>query len=656
MSESPAMADSTPRTRLAAAALLGVVLAVAAGWGLHAFAPKPWNGGNLVPIVVSGMVGILAACGLLAPGSALWRRRFAFVALAFGTALLFLLGVIETTTRDMLFRKNFERWIPWAAGSGLLIWTAAYGVERLLKRRIWQFTAVLAGIALATVTLQNGSYLYKSLAGERVRAWNVYHYYVGSKYFGELSYTGLYAATLAADEQWQQGKKKLKGKKLKRRNKVKDFGSIKKSRDMRDYQLKSRAEIIAGFDEYEMSPKRFAELGRDTRFLRKYMGLKSPGWNDALKDLGYNPAPPWTLFGTILSNLVPTTWPHFWLVANSDVPLYFACFFLLWWGLGLRVTSAMAIWICSIQFNEARFTGGMWQYDWMVSTLVTAAFYRRGWYKSAGVALTWGAMTRVFPGFLILPFVLKASWDALGALRAGRGLRGAHAAIKPRHWNFLLAFTLASGVLFAGSHFTGRGLKTWPEWVDKIGRHTDTHAVTSNQRVGVGRVALHQPTKKNIWGEIRGGRQTKLDEAKPRKRALQLFGLLLLIPALLRRRDLDAFALTAFAVFCAVVLSRYYASTWAVLFALGAAGLPRGSLADPDAEVGVGSTEVGGLMGFSGWLAGSVLLLMSATFFVFTGNTARYFYVNWLFYGLCVSLCIGYLVVDFRHWRSTRGG
>ncbi len=653
MSESIAHADSTPRSRLAAACLLGLVVAIGLGWGLNEFAAKPWHRGSLVPIVVSGMAGILAAFGLLATKSALWRQRLAFGGLAFGTTMACLLGVIETTDRDMLFRKNFERWIPWFAGGGLVVWTAAYVAERFAKRRIWQFTALLAGIALATVTLQNGTYLYKSLAGERVRAWNVYHYYVGSKYFSELSYTGLYAATLAADEAWQEKKKTLKGKKLKRAKKVKDFSSIDRSRDMRDYQLKKRADIIAGFADYPMSKKRFKQLGRDTRFLRKYMGLKSPGWKDAMKDLGYNPAPPWTLFGTTIANLVPTKWPYFWLVANSDVPLYFACFFLLWWGLGLRITSAMAIWICSIQFNEARFTGGMWQYDWMVSTLVTAAFYRRGWYKSAGVALTWGAMTRVFPGFLILPFVLKAGWDAFGGLRSG-GLRGAHGAIKTRHWNFLLAFTMACAVLFVASNFTGRGLKTWPEWVDKIGRHSGTHAVTSNQRVGVGRLALNKPSAKNLWAEERGGRSDKLRKAKPRKRMLQLVGLLLLIPALFRRRDLDAFALTAFAVFCAVVLSRYYASTWAVLFALGAAGLPRGSIDDPDSEPGVGPSAVGGITGFAGWFAGAVLLLMSASFFMLKGNTARYFYVNWLFYGMCVSLCVGYLVSDLRHLLKKR--
>ena len=47
---------------------------------------------------------------------------------------------------------------------------------------------------------------------------------------------------------------------------------------------------------------------------------------------------------------------------------------------------------------------------------------------------------------------------------------------------------------------------------------------------------------------------------------------------------------------------------------------------------------------------------MSASFFELQGNTARYFYVNWLFYGMCVALCVGFLVGDVRHYLRKRAG
>ena len=646
------------RGRVAMAWLVGVVVAVVAWYAIVGLLPRPWSGRNLLPYELAGMVGSLAGMGVVAVRSALWRRRLVLMAVTWATTLAFLVPIIEFADKDMMHRRQFAQWVPILAGSGCFLWTAAYVAERVTKRRIALFTALIAGVSLGAVTLQNGKYMHDSLAGSRVRAWNVYHYYVGSKYFEELSYHGLYAATLAADDAFQLRKEQTRGKAGRRLRKVRDFKQLKKARDMRDYLVKPRKEIVASFAEFEMSEERLSQLGRDTRFLRTFMGIKSPGWSNTLQDLGYNPAPPWTLVGVPLSNLVPPRWPWFHLVSNSDVPLFLLTFLLLWWGFGLRVASAMALWCCTIQFNESRFAGGFLQYDWFASTLVCAALYRRGWYRSAGVALTWGAMTRVFPGFLILPFGIWAARGAWAGLRAGGGspLASAWAGIKPRHRNFLLAFTLACGVLFVGSHFTGRGLQTWSEWVVKITRHSETHAVTSNQRVGVGRLAIHAPKAGKPWAELRGSRDERLTVARPKKRKLQLLGLLLLVPALFRRRDLDGFVLTMFAVFCAVVLSRYYASTWSVFFLLGAAGLPRARDGDPDERPMVGPGTDRGLIGFAGWLGGATLLFMAATYYVPGGTTSSYFYVNWIFYGLCAALCVGYLVGDARWLLGRRAG
>lgn len=650
-----AMNDPTPDAgasvgagRLLLAVAVGIAVGLVAFPGVLAFLPKPWSGNNLLPYELSAMLGSLAGMGTLVPGSPRWRRRWLLMAATWATTLAFLVPIIELGTKDMLHRRQFHKWVPILAGTGCALWVGSYVAELLAKRRLVIFTVLLAGVSLCSVSLQNGKYMHDSLAGNRVRAWNVYHYYVGSKYFEELSYFGLYSATLAADDAWQAKKKKMKGDKKKRAQRVRDFRALKKARDMRDYQVKKRSVISKSFSDYTMEKPRFRQLGRDTRFLRPFLGVRPPGWVNTLQDLGYNPAPPWTLVGVPLSNAVPPKFPQFHLISNSDVPLYILTFLLLWWGFGLRVASAMALWCCTIQFNESRFAGGFLQYDWFASTLICAAFYRRGWYKSAGVALTWGAMTRVFPGFLILPFVMKVGIDAARGLRSGGTLRSAHGAIKARHWNFLLAFTLACGVLFVGSHFTGRGLQTWPEWVEKIGRHSETHAVTSNQRVGVGRLAIHAPAPGKPWAELSGSREERLETAHPRKRRLQLLGLLLLLPALIRRRDLDGFVLAMFSVFCAVVLSRYYASTWSIFFLLGAAGIARPGASDPDAEPGVGPGPDRNIMGLAGCIGGGALLFMAASFYLPGKTTASYFYVNWIFYLLCIGLCVGYLFVDVK--------
>ena len=113
-----------------------------------------------------------------------------------------------------------------------------------------------------------------------------------------------------------------------------------------------------------------------------------------------------------------------------------------------------------------------------------------------------------------------------------------------------------------------------------------------------------------------------------------LFGLLLLLPALIMRRDIDALILPLFAVLLMVVLSRYYASTWAMLFALGSA-----SVSVPAARrfVPVPAMIVGG-----------VLLLLNALYYLPGRTTTSYFVINYVMYGSFLGLCVGYLVSDLR--------
>ena len=632
--------------------LAGLAIAVAAAWLLVAFAPFSKHiRESLIPYEAGAALGILTGLGLAARRAPHLRRRLVQVAISFALATVLLVVILWAVPKG-LHRRHFPAWIPGLAGAGLGLWIVAWFAERFAKRRLVTFTSLILGVAIATVTLQVGQYQYKAFAGERVRAWNVFHYYVGSKYFGELSYYDLYAATLTADDDRQARKDRAKGKEKKRLGKVKDFRKITRARDQHDYRNKPREEIVASFDRGKLSKDRLKELGRDTRFLRRYMGFGNPGWAQCFTDLGYNPAPPWTVVGTPLSNLVRADFPSFWVIVNSDVPLYVLTFLLIWWAFGLRIASIMAIWLCSAQLNEARFTGGFLQYDWMCSVLCSLALFRRGKHKLSGVALSWGAMTRVFPGFLIFGIVLKVLIDVLGLTgrdrSEGRGLqhRGPLARIRPAHWNFLLAFTMACGVLFVASHFTGRGLDTWPEWADKIGRHTHTHAVTSNMRMGVGRLVIHKPRPGRFWSDATGSRQAKLDQGRTRKHVLQAIGLALLLLALIRRRDTDAFILMLFAVFCMVVLSRYYSSIWAMVFVLGI-GSPRG---DPDAP------PAWRQLGWQGLFAGSVLLGLNTFYYSFGKTTAAYFIMNYAIYAMFATLCLTWIVGDVRGWLKRRKG
>ena len=270
---------------------------------------------------------------------------------------------------NALHRRFFPGWIVGLSSLGLVAWIAAFITERRKKAHVAGFTALLLGLGLGAATLQNAHYLDASLAldGDRVRAWNVFHYYLGSKYYRELGHQDIYAAVLAADDDYQASvldSEKGKRSKAFRRS----WHKIENARDLRSYKVLPRDELVDAFDRSTFSEERLRQLGADSRFFKPFMGWGSPGWHDTFRDLGFNPAPPWTVIGTPLASLVPTEWPLFWIISNSDLPFYLLAFGLIWWAFGLRMAAVMTLWLNCAQLNEARFTGGFLQYDWLVSS------------------------------------------------------------------------------------------------------------------------------------------------------------------------------------------------------------------------------------------------------------------------------------------------
>ena len=678
----------------ALAAPVGIGLVAAAlGTFLFGLLPLPPNVvASTIPWQVGGAVGVLVGLGLASKARPSLRPLLVLLGIAFFVAALVVDGALLAISQftvplsekggcrssyylsggvcvpNALHRAHFARWIPALSGLGLVTWIAAFFVERKRGLRTQTFTALLLGLALGACTLQNGHYLNASLSfeGDRVRAWNVFHYYLGSKYYKELGHQDIYAAVLAADDDYQDRVRAQGGPKEKRRLK-RSWNRIKEARELRTYKVTRRGELVANFDRSKFSEERLRQLGRDSRFLKRYMGFGHPGWEDCFKDLGFNPAPPWTVIGTPLANLVPTKWPWFWVISNSDVLFYGFIIGLIWWAFGLRMAAVMMLWLNSAQLNEARFTGGFLQYDWLVSCLATIAFYRKGWYRSAGVALSWGAMTRVFPGFLVLPIGLKILASLVGKGQApsepGSGplSRGLLGRVHRSHWNFGVAFTLACSMLFAASCITGRGVQNWAEWYEKIENHSATHPITSNMRVGVGRIAVHKPrplrgkweeigllermtapkNKHRFWSTIRGkDKRDRVANSQPKKRLLQLLALPFLLLALLRRKDIDGMILMLFGVFLLVTVSRYYAATWAMLFALGAA-----SAALP---------PIRRRLSLPAFFMGGTLLGVNTFFYVPGHVTTSYFVLNYLMYGAFFALCLGYLVKDARELLERR--
>jgi hypothetical protein len=152
--------------------------------------------------------------------------------------------------------------------------------------------------------------------------------------------------------------------------------------------------------------------------------------------------------------------------------------------------------------------------------------------------------------------------------------------------------------------------------------------------LGAGRLAQHRPSERGFWAERRGSQPQRLSDAFPVKLAYQLVGGLLLLGALIRRREQDAMILMLFAVFLAVTLTRYYGTIWVLLFLLGVRErldrIPRPSA-----------------------VAGFCLLAMAAWFYAPGDQTARYFLANYEAFFILGALCVGYIYYDLTARMDT---
>ena len=522
-----------------------------------------------------------------------WPATIAVVLVALPTGLFGLQVITEV---------HCGAWIPFVAPTAAVVWLASVVHEGRRGKKLVGWTAAFVGIAVAALVLHHGARAPQVLTGSYVRAWSQFHYYTGSKYFEELGYFDLYAATAVADADYRAAG-----------GGPPHWGNAGKMRDLRTYRVEPVGRLIAGWSPTTMSDVRLAELGADTRFLRAQ--LDDDQSSRVVQDLGYNPAPPWTLLGQTVSRGIPPgswAWP---LLTSSDLWMQVVVILALLWGFGLRTAAIGTIWLHANPINQTLMLGGLFNYDWLAASVLGFAALHRGRPTLGGVAFAWAAMTRVFPGFLVLPLVWRVGGDVVRGRPQDRV-----------RLQFVTTFVVACALLFAASHGTGRGAATWFEWKDKIALHTEHHATSSDRRIGLGRLVRHLPREGAFWSAARRrvepAIQARLDA---RKAVGTVLGLLLLGLALRGRTDGEAMVLMLFAVWLLAVSSRYYGSIWVLALCL-------------EHVRGRGSPM------FAATWARGVLLAMIAVFYAWGSHGAQYLALNYEALALFVGLCGVYVL------------
>jgi hypothetical protein len=327
----------------------------------------------------------------------------------------------------------------------------------------------LVGLAGAAAFLNFGADNHSWNRGF-VNRWDQFHLQLGSKYFPELGYDGLYAASLLAQEQTAP-----------------ESPIPSRVRDLVTFKLVSPADQSA---ELAAVRTRFSDA-RWQSFLADHgdylENTPLPPWRAMRRDHGYNSTPAWTFVARLFGAWLPVTNTTLVALGALDLLLVGAMFALLFRTYGYR-TACLSLAIFGLGYGwRDIYIGSLLRLDWLAAVVIGICLLKRERFAAAGACIGYAAMVRVFP-------VLFLTGPALLALKAH--LRGE----RPR-WPLRVAagFGAVACLAFAAGSATGRGIEAWKEFGSHISVYRNSW---SADLIGVDTLFLGSPA--NLLANLSG--------------------------------------------------------------------------------------------------------------------------------------------------------
>ena len=472
----------------------------------------------LIPVLALVVIPALYAGWRLALYRRIWVRWLGAAAL---------LGVIAWSWPvqgvDLLYLKRLD--FVLAGAFVLLLLVRYWRIRGWTSRRLRWALAALSGLALVV-------YLnFFSFHGARtfLHLHDLANYYLGSKYYAELGYSGLYTAMLRAEAEVYDN----------------HFKAIE-ARDLNSYDRVHIRQLLqqSGPVKAAFSPQRWADFKRDVAFFREALGAQ---YGAVLLDHGFNPTPVWALLGGALSRWVPAGSGFGIALLTLIDPLLLALMFgAVAWAFGLEAM-LLALGHFSLIFGATfGWTGGsMLRFLWLFGVVVGVCCLRRRRYRSAGALLALATLLRVFPLLFLAPLAFKAV--ALGWRRRS---------LAPRYRQLFGSFLATALVLVALTGAMPRGLRHWSEFRSKLSVHMET---ISPNIVGLTQILAFRPGDGMVTNE-------EFRAIKRDRRALYYAQLLLIFAPLAllvgwmsrRRQDAGAAVLAVPLLFAGLNLASYY--------------------------------------------------------------------------------------------------
>lgn len=318
-----------------------------------------------------------------------------------------------------------------------------------------QLLGVMAVVAIAAYT--NFGHFH---GGAMVHHWEQFHYFIGSKYFPEVGYDGIYTASLAAERELDLGHRIQSHMRDLRTNEVVGVGAL----------VNHMTEVRERFTD-----ERWAVFKEDIRYFLKTNRYSY--FTNIRRDHGYNPTPTWTFTAQLFSRWPAASDRTLTTLAWLDPILLGVMFFMIFRTFGTRV-GCLALIIFGL--------GYPWRFDW-----VGGAFLRQDWLAAVGVAIcllkrrqfglaggliAYAFMVRVFPGgFLVGPAVVFIRHLVDG---------------KPTIWfrRLTIGFIVGVALCLAAGSLTGAGPSAWTEFKWNLDKH---HGTWLTNNVGLKNTLLY---------------------------------------------------------------------------------------------------------------------------------------------------------------------
>jgi hypothetical protein len=337
----------------------------------------------------------------------------------------------------------------------------------LLVKTVRDRMLVLVGVLSFFAYFNFGKFHF----GNYIHFWDTYHYYVGTKYFKELSYDRLYECASVADSEEPSLRRRVE---------------LRKIMNLRTNVLGSTTEILAHPENCKghFTPERWQKFKKDIEFFRVRQGVKR--WEEAQTDHGYNATPVWNILGTTLANMAPASINQMWALTLIDPLFIFGMAGMIWWAFGWR-TLCVALAVFATNFpSRFYWTGGAYlRWDWLFHMTAGVCLAKKGRYVLGGFLMAYAGLLRVFPMFLLVGPVFVLIQQILdyrkhhksapeGSKPLPQYLGGLIRSLDRGHRNVVLGGVLAIATLVPISIVVGGGPGCYKAFVQNSKKHTST--------------------------------------------------------------------------------------------------------------------------------------------------------------------------------------